>query len=513
MRRRALVCTVALVLLGTLPGGAAHGGTAESIIKASGVKAGLCVHLGVTDGKLTAELSSGGKLVVHGLAADAASVEKARKHIQSKGLYGKVSVERSDMKQLPHADNLVNLVVVSGAGGQVSGEEIARVLAPGGVVLSRTPLPDTGHLKPGTSPLSAWKKAVKPWPKEMDSWPYFDYGPEGNPVSQDTMAGPATSLRWRVPMYSVHCRDVFRSWVSAGGRMFQFESVLMPDGYRRRAFLSARDGFNGSVLWRKAVSGATGSKYGDRNVVATSERLYLPLEPKGPIVALDAATGELKKSYDSTRGFTQIMVLGDKLIAGTWNSCQAVDLASGKQLWSKRNMGGQFVFAEGQLLLGSVYAPPGPRKIVSLNPDSGEVNWEVRGGGVNQYNGPFYYRGTLVLVKGVKNPKRGTTVEGYSAKDGKKLWGGLPKSSVVLQRGGCYMAEVFGAQGLVWIHAVVERDPSKKNAGKRPSAWIGVDPVTGEIKKRYDDTTSDPNVSKMLSGGTHRCNRGRATER
>ncbi|GAF95671.1 unnamed protein product, partial [marine sediment metagenome] len=140
-------------------------------------------------------------------------------------------------------------------------------------------------------------------------------------------------------------------------------------------------------------------------------------------------------------------------------------------------------------------------------------NWEAPGGGVHPYNGPFYYKGTLVLVKGVRNPRKGGIVEGYSAKDGKRLWGSLPESNMILKRGGWYLAEVFGAQGLVWIHAVVEPNPAKNNTGRRPSAWLGVDPKTGEIKKRYDDATTDPAVHKMLAGGTHRCNRGRATER
>jgi len=316
-------------------------------------------------------------------------------------------------------------------------------------------------------------------------------------------------------MYSRHGVDVFRAWVSAGGRMFYCRRKLLPDGYRVRMFLVARDAYNGQLLWQKPVKWMIGSKYGDRNVVATKDRLYLPLEPKGPIVALDAATGELLQTYKGTGRPDYLMLLNGKLIMGNWRSIWAIDVKSGKELWKLPKIGGPFVFAEGQLLLGAVYAPPGSRKIVSLNPASGKVNWEVRGGGVNQYNGPFYYKGTLVLVQSVRGKARGygLTVEGYSARDGKKLWGGIPESGSILRRGGCYMGEVFGAQGLVWIHAVVKKDAEKKNTGKRPSAWLGVDPKTGEIKKRYDDATSDPDVSKMLFKGTHRCNRGRATER
>ena len=79
---------------------------AREIVKSSGVKGGLCVHVGVTDGRLTAELAFGGRFMVHGLSDDDASVKKARKHIRPLGLEetgdhrqaraDTVDIERSD---------------------------------------------------------------------------------------------------------------------------------------------------------------------------------------------------------------------------------------------------------------------------------------------------------------------------------------------------------------------------------------------------------------------------------
>jgi outer membrane protein assembly factor BamB len=512
---RLALCVLALNLA-PLCGAITFAGEPD-VVTASGIKAGLCVHLGVTDGKLTAELAGGGKFVVHGLTSDPASVDKARKYILAKGLYGQVAVERSALKSLPYAENLVNLLVADDLARMkaLDLKEVARVLAPNGAFCFKGNI-DAAKLKAaglGTAKASGgWSVALKPWPKDMDGWPSFDYGPAGNPVSKDTAVGPGTSLRWRVPMYSRHCVDVFRTWVSAGGRMFYSRRKLLPDGYRVRMLLVARDAFNGQLLWQQPVKWMIGSKYGDRNVLATADRLYLPLETKGPVVALDAASGKLLQTYAGTGRPDQLMLVNGKLIGASWRSSWAVDVKTGRRLWSQPKIGGQFVFAEGQLLFGNVYARP--RQIVSLNPDDGKVKWKANGGGCNKYNNPFYYKGTLVLVKGAGGRKSyGLTVEGYSTKDGKKLWGGIPESNSILRRGGCYMGEVFGAQGLVWIHAVVKKDPARKNAGKRPSAWLGVDPGTGEVKKRYDDATSDPSVSRMLAKGTHRCNRGRATER
>ena len=65
----------------------------KAIVSVSGRQTGLCVHLGVTDGELTAALGTSAKLLVHGLAFDATSLAKARAHVQSKNLYGQVSIE------------------------------------------------------------------------------------------------------------------------------------------------------------------------------------------------------------------------------------------------------------------------------------------------------------------------------------------------------------------------------------------------------------------------------------
>ncbi|GAF96266.1 unnamed protein product, partial [marine sediment metagenome] len=274
-----------------------------------------------------------------------------RAFIQSKGLYGRVSVEQSDMKRLPYAENLVNLVVAEDLGALLGKglalKEVFRVLTPHGALCFKGgadagKLKATGFGEVRTS--GAWTVAVKPRPAEMDDWPYFDYGPEGGSVSKDMLAGPMTSLRWRIPMYSKHCRDVVRGWVSAGGRMFYCRSVFTPDGLRQRIFLTARDAYNGQLLWRKRV---VSWMIGDRNVLATPDRLYLPLEPKGPVVALDAATGGVVQTYEGTGGCRQVMLVNGKLMITTGSDTGAFDVKSGREVWRQRGIGGPFVFAEG----------------------------------------------------------------------------------------------------------------------------------------------------------------------
>lgn len=66
--------------------------TAQKILDAAGIKGGLVVHIGCGDGKLTAALSANEGYMVHGLDRSVKNIEQARKHIQSLGIYGYVSV-------------------------------------------------------------------------------------------------------------------------------------------------------------------------------------------------------------------------------------------------------------------------------------------------------------------------------------------------------------------------------------------------------------------------------------
>jgi len=82
--------------------------TIQSPVDEAGIKGGLVVHVGCGDGKLTAALRANDGFIVHGLDKD---VTAARKHIQSLGLYGPVSVENWSGGVLPYTDNLVNLLI------------------------------------------------------------------------------------------------------------------------------------------------------------------------------------------------------------------------------------------------------------------------------------------------------------------------------------------------------------------------------------------------------------------
>jgi len=110
---------------------------AHEILKETGVRGGLVVHLGCGDGRLTAELGAGEAFCVQGLDGNAEQVEAARAHVRSLGRYGRVSIERLTGTELPYVDNSVNLIVVSGP-STVNRDEVLRVLCPGGTAVFTT---------------------------------------------------------------------------------------------------------------------------------------------------------------------------------------------------------------------------------------------------------------------------------------------------------------------------------------------------------------------------------------
>jgi len=102
----ATMCAISLLAVGFLFGQPVVGATpqqrATEILKASGVKGGLVVHLGCNDGKLTTSMRGSDRYLVHALAADWQDVDAARKHIRSAGAYGTVSVGKFDGERLPY---------------------------------------------------------------------------------------------------------------------------------------------------------------------------------------------------------------------------------------------------------------------------------------------------------------------------------------------------------------------------------------------------------------------------
>ena len=337
---------------------------AKHILDTTDVKGGLVVHIGCTDGKLTAALRASDSYLVQGLDADVRNVQKARQHIRSLGFYGKVSVDQLRSNRLPYIDNLVNLIVSEDL-GKVSMDEVMRVLCPNGVA----------YIKRGNT----WTKTVKPRPKEIDEWTHYLHDATNNAVAKDTVVGPPHHIQWVGGPEWARSHDhlaTVSAVVSSGGRIFYIvdkgpiASVALP----ARWFLVARDAFNGVVLWRRPVgpweNHLRGFRSGPaalaRRLVAVNDRVYVTLGYGKPVTALDAATGDTVKTYDGTDNTIEVLCDEGLLF-----------LVVGYPTPSSGAASTTAVKTMGKWSYWPIYAMTDPRKhILVFKAETGDLLWE-----------------------------------------------------------------------------------------------------------------------------------------
>ena len=487
--------SVVVLAAASAAGGADRAG---EILKATGVRGGLIVHVGCGEGKLTAALRAGDSFVVHGLDTDAGNVAKAREHIRSRGAYGQVSATTFDGRRLPYAENTVNLLVAEGP-GNVTAAEMMRVLVPGGVA----------YVKQG----GGWHKTVKPRPKEIDDWSHFLHDASNNAVARDTRVGPPRRLQWTAgPPW---CRShefisSFCAMVSAGGRVFYVMDEGQPgvtsQSLPERWALIGRDAFNGVLLWKRPLPQWRSDEWRSlamrgrppsvpRRIVADAERLYATLSHQAGLSVIDAATGKTLRIVKDTEGTQEIALTGRTLVLRTAGAIVAVDADTAQVRWrtpAAKFLPQSLAAAEGRVVYNN------QTQTVCLNLADGKELWRTAAAEPQpkQKGKPkakpkrmrrslrdktFVIHGPLVLECD------GRTIVAHDAQTGKTKW--------TTQTGGGAMRphDFFIACGLAW-HA----------AG---GGIVGYDLTTGKPAR-----TVDP--SSVQSRGHHlRCYRAKATER
>ena len=486
------------------------------LLQQAGVNGGLIVHLGCGDGALTAQLRAGDQFLVHGLDTDPADVAAARRRLLAQGTYGPVCVARWDGQHLPYADNLVNLIVVSGDEARVSKEELLRVLAPGGVALVSEIRGQKSEISGERITIAgkSWVRVVKPWPKEMDEWTHYLHGPDGNPVADDSLVGPPTRLQWLgSPAWARHHDHMasMTSLVSAKGRLFYIfdegptASIQLPSRWR----LIARDAFNGVVLWKREINQwntrqyplKSGPAHLLRRLVAVGDRVYVTLGIDAPAMALDAATGKTVRTYEGSQ-YTKELVVSDGvvfLVAGktrsrlpdwrreatyVWANTRrantewgwkgearkvlAYDGESGRQLWQMESP-----VAPCSLAVDDTRAVfHDGAKLVCLDRRSGTTLWQSEAAPtrmpVQSNTGPrvLIYKG-VVLFAGNDGK-----MSGWSAEHGKKLWEQKHKPS-----GHLSLKDLFVVNGLAWTGSIA--------GNKHDGVFTGYDAITGEKKREF----------------------------
>lgn len=492
---------------------------AKRILDATGIQGGFVVHIGSGDGSLTAALKANDSYQVQGLDRDQAKVDAARKSLREKKLYGPVCIERLDGERLPYTTGMVNLVVSETDQG-VPQAEIERVLAPLGVAYVKG--------KDGE-----WTKTQKPWPTEIDDWTHYMHNAGGNAVAQDTVVGPPRRMQWvGSPRWSRHHDRMasMSAMVSARGRMF----YIMDEGSRisiqlpPKWHLIARDGFNGTILWKREIPEwsphlwplKSGPTQLARRLVAVDDKVFTTLGILAPISILDAATGKTIRELAGSGGAEEIVVSDDTVYAivmkeerelaqyrpkmntgdqgrvkneYAWNEVprviMAFDAKTGAEKWHKVSIVSPLTLSAAG---GRLYYHDGD-KVIAAKGDTGDVIWETekadRVAVVNFNFGPklVVTPDTVLFAGGDRK------MHAYEPDTGKERW------NAPHQRGGYQSPEdLLVAQGKVWSAAMT--------SGSDDGVFYGRSLKTGEVEVEFP-----PNVDTYWFH--HRCYIAKATER
>ena len=541
---------------------AARGGSAEQILKASGVRGGLVVHLGCGDPGtpgLTAALHANDSYLVHGLDTDPSRVEAVRRQIQSLGLYGPVSAEAFAGGRLPYVDNLVNLVVVGRACG-AGAEEIARVLAPDGVAMVSA---DAEGLSAGTvlqaaaCDLKGWSRLVKPRPGTIDEWTHFLRDATGNAVARDEQVGPPRRVQWTAGPKRTRDHDALASlsaMTSSNGRVFYILDEGQTSMTHRPADwkLIARDAFNGVLLWKRDIPTwvshlfyfRSGPAQLPRRLVSVGDRVYVTLGLDAPVSVLDAATGRTLHVLAGSEKAEEIVhhdgtllaVLGDPGIMdeeapkvfGYWElsvrrkptvekALVAYHAETGKPLWKKTGEDLAHLAVLSLIAIGE--------KVFYLDGES--LHCVGVADGKELWRSPFpteglflrNYAPTVVAWQDVVLCLTWDRLHAFSATDGRRLW--QQKGAM----GFASPADLFVIDDLVWtvpLTSSIWKDNKLDRSGKIASGvpiptesflgnggkeiW-GLDVHTGEVKRSF------ARADVLPGGHHHRCYRNKATVR
>jgi len=337
----------------------------EKLVRESGIKGGLVVHVGCGDARTTAGLRLNERCLVQGLERDAGRVAEARAGLRGLGALGPVSVVQWEGESLPYADNLVNLLIIDSR-DKPADEEIMRVLAPCGIAFIREG--------------DAWQKRMKPRPDEIDEWTHFLHGPDNNAVAEDTRVQPPKYMQWvagpRLGRSHDHLSSISAA-VSASGRIFyiadtgSIASVKEPS----RWCLIARDAFSGVLLWEKEITPwedhlrpfRSGPAELPRRLVAVGERVYVTPGYGKPVLALDAATGEKVRTYKETENTHEIIVCKGRLYLVVSAPLKDESPTTGKVLRSFPPWRGSYEEYVTQYM---------PKHIRVVDAESGELVWK-----------------------------------------------------------------------------------------------------------------------------------------
>ncbi|NDP21030.1 MAG: PQQ-binding-like beta-propeller repeat protein [Paludibacter sp.] len=384
-----LLAIVMLLLQSTL----ANSQTAQTIISATGISQGICLHLGTGDGSLTTELTNSGKMYVAGIAVTETELQNTRTKILQKGLMGLVSVEKPmTIKVLPVASGSINLLVSDldniNIADKPSDAEIKRVLSPYGAA----------YVKQGGS----WKVIKNTMSPDYDEWKYRFYGTNGNPVSNDANVAPDMN-RVRFISGMRYGMD-FDGFVIDEGVAVDWSRTEIALGTKMHVY-TARDAMNGMPLWKLFTYSVN---HRTNHIIADGKVFLVPADG-GVLTSYDLHTGAKIMEYTQGGIFSKdslnngecdehLITNNGVLYIANAKRLSAVDIATGNLKW-RFNSDKYVVFPVFDKDNNRIYFAQSSKnqrktrwdgtsneKVVALNATNGDKLWEntefVGAGGV-----------------------------------------------------------------------------------------------------------------------------------
>ncbi len=399
MTRSKLVWTL-IVLLSCLAAG--RGVAAESLADRVGAKVGVCVFVGLPEGKPAAvvDLAGESELLIYVQSSSADEVAAMRDAAKKARLLGKrIWVDQGDNATIQLAGNSADAVLVAksalGEDG-VPRKELLRVMHPGA----------NGFLGD--------EAVAKDAPAGVEDWSHPYHGPDNNTQSTDDVARyPYLTQFLGTPMFGC----ISEVSVASGGRVFKAFGHIAFKKISNEVLnkLYAVNGYNGTILWTRPLN--EGFMIHRNTMIATPEVLYMADNQSCKVI--DAATGDVVR-----------LIKPDPKVAGgtVWKWMALKDgvlyaLIGGDEVETKLRRGDAEGFGSWPWAMWPGYDYKDPSKawgfgrhLLAIKAETGEVLWSHRE--------EHYIDGRALTMHGGRiygySPDRYLTC--IDAKSGKPLW-------------------------------------------------------------------------------------------
>ena len=314
MRRIARVALALFLLAGVAVAGNAP--EAAAVLKATGVRGGLCLVIGAKGPSLAAALAGESTLYVQVLQPEWKMARAWGLSYATGPLREQLGVRNAAFNAEHYGSDLFNLIVIEdpAALGRAKAEDLLRILVPRGVAVVRKAPADLADAatKLGMTPVSvegfgaAFRKPLRPVTWKL-------------PLAMKWHAGPRSQIS-----------NGYTGICAGDGKLFYMERMERDHGNLNisAAVLSARDAYNGRTIWTWEVPGGWNRYNG---AAATSKGRLFVRTGNHKVVQLDGATGKfISEVVPKVGRETRIRLLNDDLV---WVGGKVYSTETGKLLW------------------------------------------------------------------------------------------------------------------------------------------------------------------------------------